>query len=458
MKRTRRSTSNVSDHSDVPSKAAKLGESKATVSDPASASCSNDDVQDKVCFIDRLPDHLVVRIFQELELLKDIATLLPQVCKRWQLLASHENLWKDVHLSYESHMSESQKKMFFKCLQMAPKLSSITFELEYRDGPDFAQRIIKKCPSEVVALHFIYDNLPPAALFSLLKKYKNCLEKLMITDTYTPYVDEDVKRIWKEILNLTKLKHLVVDGAALFYHKATFRKAAPCWTTWQILDVKDCSYENMNTVQKLISVHPNWIEVYLSTTTSSIFRGEVKALSKCTSLETIQVPFCKEFKLLEKCERLDSIIVDCVDETSSEVSNVLPVLAQTNVFPLLKTVKIIGGGSVYAPLLMALVKGRPKISLLNLVSCDMKSEELLDVLENTPSLKTLYFHEMSAQCVSAVVNGASNNVLSNLEKLSLFECYCDEESKLCVKVLAKELEQHQKIKVTIESIVCSCKP
>ncbi|KAK3913950.1 F-box/LRR-repeat protein 7 [Frankliniella fusca] len=456
MKRARKNSAPGTDQGDTPQKSAKLDGSQATVADPPPPGCK-DAAEDKICFIDRLPDHLVVRIFQELGKLSDIAFILPQVCKRWKELVLHENIWRNVSLSYGSFMSEARKNTFFKYLGMAPKLGGLTFELDYKDGRnDFSKRLIKKCPGEVSVLHFIYDNFPPHALFTLLEKYKHCIEKLIICDTYTPYVDEDVKHLWKNIMNLTKLKHLVVDGAALFYHKATMRKAAPCWKTLNILDVKDCSYENMHTVQKLISVHSNWVEVYLATTTSSIFRGEVKALAKCMDLETVQFPFCREFKFLEKCEKLDSIVIDCVKETSTEVNAVIPSLSKKSVFPLLKTVKVIGGSSEYVPLLRSLFEIR-EITLLNLVAFEGSSENLTAILKETKYLKSLYLHEMSVQCVSAVVNSIIDNNLPKLEDLNMFECYCDEKTKLCLKLVVNELKEHSKVKVTADSTACSCK-
>lgn len=412
-----------------------------------------------MCHVDRLPDHLVVRIFDLLET-EDIAFLLPRVCKRWSHLACSEGLWKDSRLFYSPYTGKSQTKLFYKCLKMAPCLQALTLEVDYKHGAEFALKFNVNSPPEIKEVQFIYDNMPPEVMFTLLRKYKNHLEKLTINDTMTPYVDSDVRRIWTDIQNLSKLRQLVVDGCALFYNHATFRKTAPCWKTLQVLDVKDCSYEGMNTVQRLISVNPNWTEVYLSTPPEvNISRGEVKALAKCNNLECAQVPFCKELKLLQKCEKLESLIIDCLDSTAKEINGVLATLEKSTVFPNLKKIKMIDLTSSYVKLLISLVKGRPAINLMTLMESEISATELSEVLKCVPELETLYLHSVSSESLLAVLDEMADGLVPKLKKFSLSECYCHDDSKKCLKFALNELQEKRlELKLDLEIVGCKCKP
>lgn len=437
-----------------------LAECEAGGSGPESKDCEAQlcEVKGEVCHFDRLSDCLCVCIFKHLDM-EVVTLLLPQVCKRWSSLARAEDLWKECHLSYDPYMSESNKKLFFRILNIAPILSGLTLELEYRDYQEIDQKWKGNCPREILSLEFIYDNMPPNIMFKLLNKYKDSVTKLTISDTYTPYDESDVKKIWSHVQKLSKLKHLIVDGAALLEHKALFlRKDAPCWKSLQILNVKDSSYEDMNTVQKLISLNLNWTEVYLGSSHPKDFRGEVKALSKCVLLDTIQVPFCKQLMLLSNCGNLDSLIIDCIKETAKEVTGVITAINKTTLFPKLSKLKMIGAEGDYVKLLQCLVKTHPEISLLNLVSCTISSKEVINVTDCVVNLEKLFLHEMDSVVVVTVIHEIMKGKLVKLKEVNVYECYCDS-IDVCAKRALDQLQQHsQNIQVMTGCIVCSCKP
>lgn len=411
----------------------------------------------QVCHFDRLSDHLAVAIFKNLD--KEVMVfLLPQVCKRWSTLVKAEDLWKDCQLFFDPFMSKKNKTLFFKILNMAPILDAVTIELGYRDVPEFSQQWKRFNPQEISAMEFIYDNMPPSIMFEMLKKYKDCVTKLIISDTYTPYVESDVKKLWSHIQNLSKLKHLTIDGAGLLEYKATLRKDAPCWKSLQVLDVKDSSYEDMNTVQRLVSLNPNWTEVYLGSSHPEDFRGEVKALSKCVNLDTIQVPFCKELKLFENCGKLDSLIIDCVEDTAKEIKGIVSAMNKSTYFPLLTKLKMIGVENDYVTLLKCLVKNHPQIIHLNLVNCEMKPEDVANVLGCLENLEKLYLHEMDHKTTIAIANYITTGNLPQLQALSVSECYCDNIEFCAKEALARVQAYHQVVRVDTECINCSCKP
>ncbi|XP_034252463.1 uncharacterized protein LOC117651948 [Thrips palmi] len=413
----------------------------------------------KVCYFDRLSDTLAVCIFKNLGM-EVIAFLLPQVCKRWSTLASAEDLWKDCHLFYDPYMSESKKRNFFHFLNKAPILHALTLELEYRDGLEFFHHWKTENPREISTLEFIYDNMPPNVMFTMLKRYKDLVTKLIISDTHTPYNIPDVKEVWNHVQNLSKLKYLIIDGAGLLEHKAKFLKDAPCWKSLQVLDVKDCSYEDMNTVQKILSQHHNWTEVYLGSCHAKDFRGEVKALSKCVNLDTIQIPFCKEFKLLESCRMLDSLIIDCLEETVKEVKGiVLAMNKSTLYFPKLSNLKMIGVEGDYVTLLLCLVKKHLEISHLNLVSCKMNPMEVLNVFSCTANLEKLYLHEMDNMTVITIAHEIIAGKLPKLREVYVHECYCDN-IEFCAKRALTQIQEHfsHSVHVFTGGVSCSCKP
>lgn len=334
---------------------------------------------------------------------------------------------------------------------MASVLHTASFEIDWRERADFPQQLLKKCPSSIKSLHFIYDNMPPEAMFIILKRYENTVEQLLINDTFTPYVEEDVKRVWMAIQNLTKLKHLIIDGAALLYYKATLSKAKPCWKTLKMLDVKDSSYEDMNTVQKIISMHSNWTDVYLSSCDIDLARAQLKALSKCTDLESVQAPFCKELKLLLNCEKLDSIIIDCSSK-KDELKQVVSALEKKKVcFPNLSGLKMIGGNSEYVPFLKSLLKGSPKVRLLNFVEEGMEACEMLEVLSFASALEKLYLHEVGSDFLVPILNELANGKVPTLKKILLYQCDCEEE---CIQECVNKFNM-KKLPVKIITD-CSC--
>lgn len=56
---------------------------------------------DDRCFIDRLPDELLIIIFAKCDSFLQVS--LAQVCRRWKYLYKTESLWKKVTLVYDEY-------------------------------------------------------------------------------------------------------------------------------------------------------------------------------------------------------------------------------------------------------------------------------------------------------------------------------------------------------------------